>query len=357
MVEPAPNKTVKLRNLVPGKRYRMVVDVVGSPFLSAPSIEFTVPPSPRLISTYQPTVKIVEEPYTVQIAKEFPVVTTVNIPAKNHAQTITRFGATNNSNKYSLRIPGTKPPIGAVVRISGRSQIWGTTDPLYYDWLDYKVTSINGNEVKCTGTPGYRAKHGEGSRVKWGGAPWNKNSGGYRKTQHWDDSGNNGKAFDDPDSTKSGMVAYWYTGPESYRVDGGVEIKYVPELRKKYRAEVSLPQEIIDSGIFNSDSKGIYRYLPVFFYIKGGRYYNLDDTEVTSFPALPLARSFFPNPIPVTQTDFDMGNDTSRSYVFTIARYKDNTTSWIPTWMQVTNLYEGNPRMQNVVLSQPARRI
>jgi hypothetical protein len=354
MVEPRPNRTVLLNNLIPGKRYRMVVDVPATPSLSAPSIEFTVPPSPRLISTYTPTVKITNYQHPILVnTRVGDIPDYVNPVDKNYVSAISVFAGTGGSKNYRLTIPGRKPPKGKKIRVSGRSVIYADTDPLYYDWLDYTVDSISGDLVRCTAKPGGRKSTGEGSRVGWGKAPWNKNTGGFRKTQHWDDAEYNGKAFSDVDSSKSGMKASWSETTKGYQPDTIWRWELQPGFETRWDAEVSLPTEIVNSGVFNSTGNGNFRYLPVFFYIKNGIYYNMDDTLMTA----PLALSTFPSVIPLNATDTNMANDTRRDYRFSIARYERQGASWVPEWMQVDTRYESNPVMSNVIISQPARRI
>ena len=58
-----PNVELRIPGLVPGKRYRMVVETTTESVVG-PSIEFTVPSSPRLISTYTPTYKKVSRPWS-----------------------------------------------------------------------------------------------------------------------------------------------------------------------------------------------------------------------------------------------------------------------------------------------------
>ena len=355
MVEPPPNRTVLLNDLGPGKRYRMVVDVVGSPSLSGPAIEFTVPPSPRLISTYTPTVRITNYQHPILVETREEIIPDYVHPVdKNYESTISVFAGDPGGKNYRLTIPGRKPPKGKDIRVSGRSVVYGTTDPLYYDWLDYNVTGVSGDLVRTTAKPGGRKSTGEGSRVGWGKAPWNKNTGGYRKTQHWDDAEFNGAAFSDVDTSKSGMKAHWNEYTKGYQPDPtGYRIILVPGFETRWDAEVSLPTEIVNSGVFNSTGNGNFRYLPVFFYIKNGAYYNMDDTPMTA----PLALSTFPDVIPLNATDTNMANDTRRDYRFSIARYERQGASWVPEWMQVDTRYESNPVMSNVIISQPARRI
>lgn len=363
-----PNKTVKLRNLVPNKKYRMVIDIPEMPSLSAPAIEFTVPPSPRLISTYQPTIKIDPEPYTVTTSYEEVVPgSTVNVAAENIAETISKFSGTDNTYNYVLRIPGRKPAIGTVLTVSGVSELWKAnrsanqgTDPLYYDWIDYTVTSISGNDVSCTGSRGWRANSGSGSRKAWGQAPWDGirrtvSPWTERDTRSWNDTKNaNGKSFSGNSTTKSGMIAYWSIPGYSYKNPDGKVTKYTTETKYRYNATISLPQEIINTGVFDSSGSGSYRYLPVFFYIKNGRYYNFDNTEMTS---VPLALNSIPDPIPVTGIDYDMGNDEAKDYRFTVARYKQVGQSWVPSWLQTDVTYQTSPSISKVIYSQTARKI
>ena len=353
-----PNVELRVPGLVPGKRYRMVIETTSESVVG-PSIEFTVPSSPRLISTYTPTYK----KNIIPFSNDYFVwgVTTpggpFDIPSQTFAGTINQMKTKNLSFEYTFNFTSVdKPAVNQLFTISGSSDRWTTavnTEPFYYDWLNYTVTKVSGNTITATGSPSAKKTNGSGTFVGWGKAPWNakKVTSGvqYYDTRHWDNADYNGKGFDT--STKNrAITASWTTPPgkglayDQYgwipKIDSGTYINI----------EVSIPAELQAPNALQNSAN--IKHVPVFFYIKNGVFYNVDDNTVMS--TTPRSISTMPATIPMKQTNLDVGEDI-RDYRFTIATYTKQGSSWVGEWQQVADEYETvGPSMSRVIYSKSA---
>lgn len=355
-----PNVELRIPGLVPGKRYRMVVETTTESVVG-PSIEFTVPSSPRLISTYTPTYKKVSRPWSSSYQSWGITVTgsSWSIAAQNKTGTIDIMKTTNDSFKYNFHFTSVdKPAVGQVFTISGASDRWTTavnTEPFYYDWLDYTVFGVNSlGYVNATGSPNPTKKaNGSGTFVGWGKAPWNltKKIGSvqYYTTTHWDDASYNGKGFDTSTKTRSISASWTIPGSSGSTADTYGWIT-VPTSGTYTDIEVSIPGELQTPNALQNSAN--LKHVPVFFYIKNGVFYNVDDDTVMG--TTPRAISTMPATIPMKQTNLDVGTDV-RDYRFTIATYTKQGSSWVGEWQQVADEYETvGPSMSRVIYSRSA---
>ena len=353
-----PNVELRIPGLVPGKRYRMVVETTTESVVG-PSIEFTVPSSPRLISTYTPTYKKVSRPWSSSYQSWGITVTgsSWSIAAQNKTGTINQMKTKNLSFDYTFNFTSVdKPAVGQLFTISNASDRWTTavnTEPFYYDWLNYTVTGVSGNTITATGTPSSKKTNGSGTFVGWGKAPWNltKKVGSvqYYSTTHWDNADYNGKGFDT--STKTRAIGASWTIPGS---SGSTADTYgwitVPTSGTYTDIEVSIPGELQTPNALQNSAN--LKHVPVFFYIKNGVFYNVDDDTVMG--TTPRAISTMPATIPMKQTNLDVGTDV-RDYRFTIATYTKQGSSWVGEWQQVADEYETvGPSMSRVIYSRSA---
>jgi hypothetical protein len=357
-----PEVEVRIPNLVPGKRYRMIVETTSESVVG-PSIEFTVPSSPRLISTYTPKYKRDVVTYVVPGRKWDITVVGQNWsrPASTATSIADRMIIQNEGDVYVFRIISGQPlpPDDQLFTILGASERITTkvnTEPFYYDWLDYTVTKISSRLVNARGKPNpTKKKDGVGTHVGWGKAPWNakKTVGGvaYRSTTHWDDAKFNGKGFDAETKNKTITLSWRVPGASGRTAD---QYGWVPDNKTvtQVNIKVSVPEELqAPNVLINSDN---IKHIPVFFYIKGGVFYNVDDNTVMGTTPRAIPASAMPSTIPMSQTNLDVGADV-RDYRFTIATYTKQGSSWVGEWQQVADTYESvGPSMSRVIYSKSA---
>lgn len=353
-----PDKEIIIPNLVAGKRYRMVIETpptTDMPSLTAPSIEFVVPTAPRLLSTYRPSYFLGSEQYSYPITSyrtEAIPGTWVEVggvsAAVAYATEIAGWIRTKNSYAYSFYVNQvTELAVGMDITVSGMST---APDPTYYDYLIYRVDSFNadtrrsgGNyRVNCTARAG-RALSG-----------FTYNDGRALKSG---DTSNNGWAY----YTKSAIPAARYQNPSP----GTHQVPY-PDTAyaTKYYVDVSAPEEISPTLADSNTVKDI----PVFFYIKNGLYYDMNDVAFTNplngvldpttrLPKI-ISNSSWRNPVALTVRNNNAGSDASstRDYRFTVVRYVLTGSNWYGSWLQTVDPSDPNPIFSNVISSQSAGR-
>jgi hypothetical protein len=137
-------RTGYLKNLIPGNRYRLVIEAVTNTLdpIALPSIEFVVPPSPDLISSYTPVGKRTET--RLPGIQNIPI---SSIPATTGTFNITHWSATDNGYAYKFWCNGgdfAKLQTGMKIRMVGGNTSNGISnyedDHSYYDAFDYTVT-------------------------------------------------------------------------------------------------------------------------------------------------------------------------------------------------------------------------
>lgn len=327
---------VNVPNLVSGQRYRMVVESKDNPTLTGPSIEFVVPASPRLLSSYQPLFKVVAEPWsTTTTGTETVPGATISAgsiqAAANLSKTITGWKrGTTIYPPYQFYVNNiTSLNIGQPFTVYGMSEPAGGD---YYDRLNYIVVSVSGTTVGATAVA--PIPYPSGFTAEWkaaGGAPLLAN-----KT-----SSNNGTLnFTLPAIPATDQTAASTTKPTSKTESG-----------TKYHVDVSVPQEISTSLV---NSATMFDK-PVFFYIKNGSYFYLDNSAVGAYP---LSLTSKPSTIPLTERNAEIGLESesaARDYRFTIARYELQGSSWVGYWIQKNVTYETiGPAFSRVIFSQSA---
>lgn len=333
------NVEVTIPNLVPGKRYRMVVEPLNGSAVG-PSIEFKVPPAARLLSTYKPNYQTIVENYPQTGGDIIGYKDVISDPPPYTVSGTTSFASAiesfrgNGSNYIIVIRPGySVPGAGQGFRVSGIST--GST-PFYYDWLNYYAYSVSGRTVYASASLG--------------------NTSGY--PSHWRTQG--GRPFGDLGVRYSGTT-YW-TGPYSYVVDPPPEVvrrdpvysTIVPAYTLTH-VDIKAPTELL-SSLSNSET---VVDIPIFMYKKSGQYYYLNDTLVNGTkigstlnpPSLPSK----PSAIAMKQRNSNVNLDVSnRDYRFTVARYQFSGGSWSGQWLQTDSLFSSNQVVENVVLSQSA---
>lgn len=362
---------IKIPNLVPGKRYRMVIETANSAgnttvgTTSVPSIEFVVPSANQLISTYVPTYRVLATNYPQTGGEEIsrtpqwgPIPTNPGYykPAvivskkKSCNNTVLTYGS--GFKKYLFRFSSTAgaPPVGQDFRASGMSQ--NGSD--YYDNLIYTRTNDdpgNGNIVATArlqsekyNFPNQNDKQDGIWQTRggqhWGSEDLKKTAGTSKPKLTWDESysewvpESTGTAPQLPDKVEYAAIVPGYT---------------------ILSVTVSLPASINLENNISRDGKRVVE-LPVFFYIQNGIFYNLDNSVMTG---LPPAITTVPSAIPRSGTNVNPKETTTsqvslRSYRFTTARYTLENGLWSAQWSQFDDAYVSEQLMKNVIYSGQA---
>lgn len=356
---------IRIPNLTPGKRYRMVITTnsaingaaVAAGSTSAPSIEFVVPTSPELLSTYTPT-------YTVS---EVNWSTTSTTPIVNVPGTLVLKGSTQAQTTYDYPLGSTAAQAG----LGGWNYVKGSWNYIFYSDkaltglstnlpLDvnissfgatydgvYTVTSIvPGTYVVKSQTTGTTQTFTKAiyatSKVRAGGT----SSTGTTNTTT---SNNGGIKYTIPN-----IPAADYTTPGT--TTGGTQ---VVTNGKDFNVTVTIPQELENSGMlkWNTNISNGVCDVPVFFYIKNGIYYGMNDQVLSATPLniITMPQSMIKSGTNLKANLNDTTRDTARDYRFTIARYKPNGNIWSGNWLQRSQLFPTvAPNMNNVIFSKTA---
>jgi len=350
---------IKIPNLVPGKRYRMVVETANSAGLitvgttSVPSIEFVVPSANQLLSSYTPiySVKVDNYPATGgQITGYLPGISTP-VGDTITAYSVAKSKKCNNSpiisggGNYNFRFSNLAgaPPIGQTFSASGMN---GTTTSKYYDNLLYTVQSYtsNNNIVAVGRLNGEAGWAGQSKKTKdrWrdqGGAPFgdlNSTASGTRPTISWTESGITRTA--NPPIVGAPRPIYAAIVP-------GYSVTSVT---------VSVPQSLALENNFQNGQRVVE--IPVFFYIKNGIFYDLNNNVMSG---LPPSITSVPSAIPRSGVNVNPKNTalneiSLRSYRFSVARYTQLTGLWSAEWSQTDDAYGSEPLMRDVIYSGQA---
>lgn len=346
-----PNTEIRMPNLTPGKRYRMVISantnvngvVTAASTTSTPSLEFVVPPSPKLISTYTPTYSVVSVPWSTST-------TTTN----SYPDTRILAGSTRAAGTATVNITGWKrgtsiyPPYQFYVNsttnlaVGQTFTVYGMSSPAggdYYDRLLYTIVSISGSTVGATATVPYQWP--SGFTTSW------KNANGAPLLSLSTTS--NTGTLSSPYPAIPAADYYVTPNPSTYTTTTVTTGTY-------YHIDVSVPSDI-KNNLVNTET--VFD-LPVFFYIKNGAYYNFDDTAMsTTISSL----SSKPTTITFTSRNNNVNSDyntstgivSTRDYRFTVIRYVLQGTSWVGTWLQKDTTYDTvGASLNKLIYSQSA---
>ena len=384
-----PEKQITITSLVPGKRYRMVVETTDGSNLVAPSIEFVVPPTPRLLSTYTPTYKVVKAFHDTQGTYDPPdipgsepkLIPGTGIPAVNNRVRITLFQNKNNTNDITIVSTGALPPKNTKFRVTGVSV---GSAPYYYDWCDYKVTSTN--------TPNKTLKADAVGRDDYKGilspGGWRvvKSTSKANRAKVTDGNGvlwseKNGVGWGDKRESAS-MFMTWQTPeiPAQYtdRVPGKITAPIpitIPNGGVHYHVDLTVPSEIQSQLAWTDTTRDV----PIFFYISGGTFFDFNDKSFGD-SLNSIVNSANMSPLSLTTSNFNQiytdvsGNrvmtkrnqkvnvynnttgtfSTSRSYRFSIIRYTRSPggSVWTGYWLQTESTFDAAPQPNRIVYSQ-----
>lgn len=330
------NVEISIPNLVSGQRYRMVIESENNPSLVGPSIEFVVPSTPRFLSTYQPLYRVVAEPWSTTTTE------TTTIPgatisagsiqaAANLSKNITGWKRGNNIYPpYQFYVDNiTSLSIGQTFTVNAMSNPAGGD---YYDRLIYTVVSVSGTTVGATAV--IPSPVPSGFTTSW------RNAGGAPLVGNTTTSNNGTLNFSLPAIPATDQTAA-----------GTEKATTTTESGTKYHVDVSAPEEI---STFLISDETMFDAI-VFFYIKNGTYYYLNNTEMNVNPP---SYSTKPSTISLTERNANIGGQQesiARDYRFTVARYEKQGSSWVGYWMQKDDTYETvGPSMNRVIYSQSA---
>jgi hypothetical protein len=338
---------VSIPNLVSGQRYRMVVESRNNPSLVGPSIEFVVPPTPRFLSTYQPLYKVVAEPWStttsVTEVVEGATISAGSIQAEGPvSKTITGWKRGNNIYPpYLFTVSDIgSVSIGQTFTVNGMSSPAGGD---YYDRLIYTVVTATGRlapgfpsflptQIGATAT--IPSPVPSGFTTAW------KNANGAPLVTNTTTSNNGTLNFTLPAIPATDQKA---TSTEKTTT--------TTQSGTKYHVDISAPQEI---STFLISDETMFDAI-VFFYIKNGIYYYLNDTVMGVNPP---SYSTKPSTILLTERNANIGGQqesVARDYRFTVARYEKQGSSWVGYWMQKDETYETvGPSVSRVIYSQSA---
>ncbi len=376
-----PTKYITLTGLVPGKRYRMVVETEDGSNLVAPSIEFVVPSSPRLLSTYTPTFSVVKAYHDIQVEAWTEEIKGAQIPGTgtkdvNNEVKFSRFVNTNGTRNYTITSSGAVPPKDQTFTVSGVSS---GSAPFYFNWLVYTVTSTGKNPftASAVGQDVYKAALSPGGwRVISSTSTSNRAKVTDGNGVLW--STKNGIGWGDV-KTNSDMKMYWTTKgiPAAYYKDTKPEkyMKDVPNGGVHYHVDLTVPSEVQGQLAWTDTVKDI----PVFFYINNNTFYDFND-KAFSDPLNSIVNTSNMSPLSLSTSNLNQiyadasGNrimtkrnqkvnvydnttgtfSTTRSYRFSIVRYTrpPGGSTWTGSWLQTELSFDSTPTPDKIIYSQ-----
>jgi len=353
---------IRIPNLTPGKRYRMVIttnsaingSAVAAGSTSAPSIEFVVPTSPELLSTYTPTytvtpyhwehvtsVAATQAPDTVVAKGSQQAETTYDYPLGTAATSgLQGWNYVNNSWNYIFYTDKDLTGLAENLPLDVTISSFGAS----YDGI-YTINSITTGTYKIksitTGAVQNLTKAlGAVSKVRAGGK-------GANGTSNTTTSNNGGIKYTIPNKPAADIrTPGAITGPSEIRSP-----------RTDHNVTVTLPQELENSGMLKWDIRGGVCDVPVFFYIKNGIYYGMNDQVLSATPLniITMPANMVKSAQNLRANIDGTQRDTARDYRFTIARYKPNGNIWTGYWLQRSQLFPTvAPNMNNVIFSKTA---
>ena len=341
------------KGLVPGKRYRLVLDVLypDNTILSTNSMEFTTPSAPDPLSIYAPTViQVAGTPAattvttTVAAVAAYDVnfnITKIDKPAKGQSNFVI-YGAIPNTLKDQMVIQITNFSYGA---------------HRYYDHLRFTVN----------GTPNY----GVSANVT---SSWVSTDSWatFCHNEHFTKSLADAKSWD-----------YWAYKGQSLALETGwtpadgraINARYTvpavaaydiqsPGTRSTTDVTMSLPSNIVSTLSWQPQALDAIRHMPVFAYKTGGVWKDLvKKTNLSITPTIYDSISPMPTFQPLSAKQIDILKDSSgalvnetREYRFSIVEYKYDGSRWNGTWLQTIvpyqNISELAGNFDNIIWSQ-----
>jgi hypothetical protein len=385
------DRTGYLKDLIPGNRYRLVVEALTNTLdpIVLPSIEFVVPPSPELISSYTPVGQKTER----RLAGT-KVTPTTAVPAETGTFNITKWSATDNGYNYRFYCNGgdyAKLKTGMKIRMVGGSTSSGISDyeddHSYYDAFDYTVTAKTSTYIDTVVSSTVTNMTTGASRAlaptDWctqisGGHPRHQysaiGSGSNQRPSGWIRFYTDGRALKTRNEQPNTAVAQFYIP--------GIPANTISE-QKTYSVwdvNISVPENF---PLYRNEAEGVID-LPLFVYRNFSKrtWHLLDHTafDVLNYPItytnsqmdqILYDRDGDDAPrragVPVNDTSLNV-NETSfnsttglpvsknhtKEYYFTVIRYKKEGSLWKGSWLQSENSEPTVTNPELIIWSQRA---
>lgn len=386
------DRTGYLKDLIPGNRYRLVVEALTNTLdpIILPSIEFVVPPSPELISSYTPVGRKTERRLTGT-----KVTPTSPVAASTGTFNITHWSATDNGYSYRFWCNGGdygKLQTGMKIRMVGGSTGSGISDyeddHSYYDAFDYTVTAKTSTYIDtvvsstvtnmttgvsralvptdwCTQISGGHPRHqysavGSASNQRPSGWIRFYTDGRCLKTRNYQPNAASAQFY------IPGIPANTISEQKSYTVwDVNVS---VPENFPLYRNEV---EGVVDVPLFvyrnfstrtwhllNHQAFVVTNYPPVYDAAAMDQLlYDRDDDDNPRRTGVPVNDTS----LNINETSFNSSTglpeskNQSKEYYFTVMRYKRNASgTWEGSWLQSENSQPTVTNPELIIWSQRA---
>ena len=330
-------KEIVIPNLIPGKRYRMVVETpitTGQPTLLAPSIEFVVPSAPRLISTYTPTFSVISDPWSTSTT------TTTTVPG-----TWVEAGANRAAASYTFNLGGWYYVLNSnVMEFYTNDALTGLGAGMTVTISNFGATYDGAFTINGISTPG--------------GTPYSAtNSLKPRTTQYFSTAisatCSRRSGHQTAKTSNNGTISYSIPADPATRYQNAstTSTSTVVTSGTYYHVDVTVPSEI-QKDLLSTDT---VKKVPVFFYIQNGQYYYFDGSVVGSTP---LTLSTTPVAEMKKRNLNANENVAGRDYRFTIAKYTKTGSNWYGEWEQKLDTYESlGPSFSRVIISQSAVRV
>jgi hypothetical protein len=379
-----------LKNLVPGNRYRMVVEAVTNTLepIALPSIEFVVPPSPELISAYTPVGRKTDRRLTG--IKE---TTTDAINSRTGSFNITHWSATDNGYAYRFWCNGgnyNELQTGMKIRMNGGNTSSGISDyednHAYYDIFDYVVTGKTSTYID-TVVSSTVTNMSDGSSRAVTPSDWCPQAGGHPRHQY---------SATGTSSTKrpSDWIRYYLDGrclkTRSYQPNTAVASFFIPGIpantiktQKTYTVwdvNVSIPENF---PLYQNVAEGVVD-VPLFVYknMNTQTWHLMDHSAfvVSNYP-IQYSNSAMDQLIydrdgngrprrtgvelnktseNINRTTFNeatglpVSTNHAKEYYFTVMRYKKQGNVWVGSWLQAEDNQRIVPDPSLIIWSQRA---
>jgi hypothetical protein len=335
------------RGLVPGKRYRMVLEaqVQGGSRVSSPSFEFTVPNAPEPLTNYIPT-----------------VVKSGGASGSNTTTTITVAAANAYTATYNISSIGKPAPNGTTFRLYGNPPTTPSGRLIVTNWSYGGHRYYDGLVLNVSGTgPGYVDVVSSAPRTSTGAIDYSK----FCHSEHFDKKKAAAKGWDYWGGYNFGSQKEenWKTA-DGRQLTGAYTVPAVAQQSVTTTTSwtdptsvtMSLPSNILPSLSYQRQEQGAVRHIPLFAYKTGGVWKDLKTAgNLSTTPIRYDSISQMPSQIPTSAKQDNINVSESRQYAFTIITYTYDGQYWNGDWYQTKIGYSsfselGN--LDNVVWSQ-----
>ena len=347
---------IKIPNLISGERYRIVISPSDDSLVSfnAPSIAFTVPPSPDRLDnpSYQ-----LKKTNTQSLVVADTVITngtiTTSYPAVTTSGTISAWSSAVGSYNYDFTINST-----STIKVGDHFIVDNISSPPteYYDQLRYTVTGVpSSTKVQCSARydPNFR-------NFIVNGVATNTGIWAY----------NDGRALDN--RTNKANAAQWTNITPAYSTTTPTSSGTTVFGRQTNLSMPSMPKNLIWTNTVRDVIIFMFQYNGEFYYLNNTPIAEVSDKKIMfgSTPNDTLVKAAKVSPeslirydttsLPISQTSptatavhyLGLGSIQPK-YYFTVARYilDSNGTNWNGQWLQKKVGFDANQTMDYVLKS------